>query len=664
MTEHQNPASIARLTQVADAATPGAGLRAKGTPADRARRTAPVRAADDGATFWQRFLPRILVAAALLPAAYVFAAVQYSGLTYPFWDNTDLVRWLVDMYGGHLRLTSLWAPHNHSRPLTLRVIYLINARMTNWDIRSEFVYMYAAIYGTFALHMVILWRSAGRRLTTAFGAGLLLLSIVYFSPAGHMNHWWSMMLQLNLANLLIVYSLYRLARSPHSAPAALVAAATAWLATYTLTNGLVAMLVLAIVAQISRARPLRPDWWTLFWAANVVVLFTVYLHGLPHEPGGRPGPVDLAKFSLLYLGAPIADLIHYPFKSNFDVPTSTWLATVCGIVVTSTVVTLSISARHRIRAAEPTALLLLAFTLFALGSAVLTAWGRAELDASGVAQALTSRYTIFGAFPLYAIIHYVGAAAARGEWRSLLPRISASLPARAAAAAATLVIAAAIGLGAVAYADGAHSYRGARAFNDGLHAAYALRPEARKLDGWVYANPVRAEEVKADMLLFHIGPYRGVDRTDAILPAGADGRAPARTVLMTPTTRVYQEFTAEHDRLVMLGARIVSTRRPMTAQPLQWKLFRIGAHGRTTVGGSQVALDGDTSWTRFVVGEIPRSAGRRYGLLLTLPTASSQPLKIALYRRTGAAGSLGQTVVDGRRMRGLTLGLVESTLDD
>src|SRR4051812_39345813 len=65
----------------------------------------------------ERLVVAGLVALALLPPLYLFTMVQYSGLTYPFWDENDLLRWISDLYTGHLDVSSLWAPHNHSRPL-------------------------------------------------------------------------------------------------------------------------------------------------------------------------------------------------------------------------------------------------------------------------------------------------------------------------------------------------------------------------------------------------------------------------------------------------------------------------------------------------------------------------------------------------------------------
>src|SRR3954452_3157670 len=139
-----------------------------------------------------------------------------------------------------------------------------------------------------------------------------------------------MMLQLDLTNLFVVYALWRLALTPRGVAANVLAAAAGWAATYTLTNGLVLMVALAIMAHLPRPQILKPGRMTVFWGLNLVAVFATYLHGLPEQPGARPGPVDLARFVFVYLGAPLGELVHYPFHGIFDLPRTTWFNGIVG----------------------------------------------------------------------------------------------------------------------------------------------------------------------------------------------------------------------------------------------------------------------------------------------------------------------------------------------
>jgi hypothetical protein len=101
-------------------------------------------------------------------------------------------RLLVRIYQGDFHFRDLWAPLNQARPLLYRVLLLANAVLTNWDIRSEYVYLFLAMYSGFLVLAYGLWRAAGRRADIRFLCLLVLMSVFAFSPVGHNNQWWSL----------------------------------------------------------------------------------------------------------------------------------------------------------------------------------------------------------------------------------------------------------------------------------------------------------------------------------------------------------------------------------------------------------------------------------------------------------------------------------------
>ena len=129
----------------------------------------------------------------LFPPIFLFFAIQYSAITVPFWDHVELVKYISSYYDGTLNISDLWQPHNHSRPFTYRLIFLINAILTQWDIRSEYIYIFLAIYGSFLIHIHILWNLTKKKFDILFLYFLAIISIFFFSPVSHNNHWWSMM---------------------------------------------------------------------------------------------------------------------------------------------------------------------------------------------------------------------------------------------------------------------------------------------------------------------------------------------------------------------------------------------------------------------------------------------------------------------------------------
>jgi len=58
----------------------------------------------------------LLFLLAALPALYVFFAIQYSAITVPFWDHAEMILRISSWYDGDFHFSSLWEPHNHTRP--------------------------------------------------------------------------------------------------------------------------------------------------------------------------------------------------------------------------------------------------------------------------------------------------------------------------------------------------------------------------------------------------------------------------------------------------------------------------------------------------------------------------------------------------------------------
>ena len=288
----------------------------------------------------------LLLVLAAVPPLYILVAIQYSAITVPFWDHTELIRWITAWHEGNFHFSSLWAPHNHTRPFVYRLVMVLNAALTDWDIRSEYIYMYLAIYGTFVCHAWLIGRlEAVPKHRMIFAATLLLSSLVLFSPAGHNNHWWSMMFQLNATHLFIALSFVLVFVWPERWASHVVAAASCWLAVFTLTNGFFAMAAIIVVFQLSSLLLLRPDRFALFWTVNLIVAAACYLPGITMDTSPtHPGILKLVQFSLAYLGAPLRGLLWFPYRNMTDLPSSIAANVACGIILVATCAALSIDA--------------------------------------------------------------------------------------------------------------------------------------------------------------------------------------------------------------------------------------------------------------------------------------------------------------------------------
>lgn len=435
------------------------------------------------------------------PALFLLCAVQASAITVPFWDHCELISIIDHYYSGTLEAKELWRPHNHSRPFTYRTIYLANAILTRWDIRSEYLIHLSTIFGAFLLQAAAVRKLRGGTWDVPGLACLGALSILAFSPVGHNNHWWSMMTQLTLTHLLIFYAFYAVAFAPHCLAANVRAMIACWLATYTLTNGLVAACCCAVVAQLAAAKPFRIHRFTILWGLFIVVLVAMYMPGLPKNRGEKPPLTDVATFAMAYVGMPLRGLLDYPYIDAFSLPRGTGFSASTGAALVLMAGVALWRNRAFFRSGSPGVWLGLASILFAGGSALLTAWGRAGFDDMGADNGNSSRYSIYGAYLLSGLIYLWGTK--REGDPSPLAR-----PAGWVAPLATITFVLFVGLSARAYYKSIAVYKNVRAFNNLVVESYGPAADGPDYLARIFPKPAFVVDLKQKLHKWQLGPYR------------------------------------------------------------------------------------------------------------------------------------------------------------
>src|SRR5262245_62975011 len=74
---------------------------------------------------------------AFIPLAYLIVMVATYSVDVPFADQWALVPLLEKSYRGTLTLRDLWSQHNEHRLLFPRMIMLVLARLSGWNLRYE-----------------------------------------------------------------------------------------------------------------------------------------------------------------------------------------------------------------------------------------------------------------------------------------------------------------------------------------------------------------------------------------------------------------------------------------------------------------------------------------------------------------------------------------------
>lgn len=573
-----------------------------------------VRPMSNSGVGYSRTLCAVALLLALLPAIYVFLGIQYGALTVPYWDHVELARLIETTKAGGFSIEQLWAPHNHSRPLFYRLIYLPNALMTNWDLRSEYVYMYSAIYAGFLLHAWILFQNRGRRIDPVFGVGIALISLVYFSPASHMNHWWSMMLQLQLGNVFILAALWAVSHKPGSWAATVLATIACWIATFTITNGIIAFAICA--GMVVLGGDLRHDWRKLlFWIVNIVGMLEAYLPGLPEDAGDSVlKAADFLGFVAVYLGLPLGGLLRFEYTGPFSHPSGIALNAACGIALACIALVLLIRRRVELRAPNAAFRFLVAMAGFAILSALITAEGRSS---SGAVYANSSRYVIYSSYLILGLLHYYAATLRNGGAHLALagPERARGDMKVAGFGVLALVL---LGFGFNAYRKGVDVYRGAHAFNDQLVAVYNNPTATDQEVAMIYPDPAFARHLREIMSLYGLGPYR----YQTVSSESVNGTAPfVQAVRLENSATVRQRFRASRDDLSRIDLQFVTWRTDAPAVQVQWSLSRVEAGGLKETGKGVLDAAGIADWgvgsLRFA--PLADSAGQEFELVVRAP---------------------------------------------
>ncbi len=445
----------------------------------------------------------------LVVASVVYHAimVEFGAFTVPCWDEWGLVPLVVGSENGSLSWADLFAPHAQHRPVTSRILLVALARLTRWDLRAEYLLVIASTVGLFAVLAGALWRVMGRKATPGFLDLLSILALVVFSPAAHEVHNFSFAVHIVLSAIAAAAALVQVSEAPSSWRANAAAAALCWIATYSVGNGTIAFLLCLLIVQASQSAPWRPNRFVAFWLANMVLMALLYFPGLPPSAVPPPSLGTGCRFVAMYLGSALGYLPQLvPLAGAFG------FQLLLGVVLVASSVVLPVLARLDLRARSEDRLAL-AFAALALGSAVVTAYGRAEPDSPTLGAA--SRFAVFASFLPYGLIFGVA-----GRLPSIL---SSSRRARAALAVHLAFVAGSV----VGYAQGVAIYSASHETNRVFATPFNASPELPYAEKWLYPGPRpdldRMRHLDADLAKHRLGPYRFSVVTPAPLPAPPDG---------------------------------------------------------------------------------------------------------------------------------------------
>jgi hypothetical protein len=385
------------------------------------------------------FMRSLATSLILAPPVLLAFLLWRDAVNVPYWDEwgDDIAGLFIKFKTGHLTFGDLWAQHNESRFVVLRIFILITGNLTHWnpdyEIAVTFLLACAVACAVFRIGSFAFARKPVARWSVFFISSLLI-----FSPAQSEAWLWGMEMVLYLPLLWILFSLLVLRSKLGDAAKWFFCAAMAVLGTYSFCNGMLVWIVLFPVMFLAEGRDgfrkkIRAAMcWMLAFLGNAAVYFHDYQ--FPQSSGFWQmlwtNPLQAAGYFFVFLGGPLVDRYS---------PHCLATATIIGLVVT---ILFAATCVCLFRWRKDRALTDLAWPWLAVGgygalSALLATIGR---SAFGVEQALSPRYGIFGISLMIALAHLIPILAFHSPAKTDFKKPKTSQPGRALAALGATVI--------------------------------------------------------------------------------------------------------------------------------------------------------------------------------------------------------------------------------
>lgn len=324
-------------------------------------------------------------ALAVLPLAYLIAVVARYRLDFPYLDQWEFVPFLAKSYAGTLTFGDFWAQHNEHRILLPRIVMLLLARASHWNVGWELACNIVLATAVFCALTSLVRRTARAVDAPPPRWVVPLISLLVFSVSQWENWFfgWQLTELLNMAS--VVFGLLLIA-SPRCGRWGFAAGLLLGIiASYSFANGLLywpvgaAVLLTAPGGLENRGKRLA------LWAAVGAAAWAAYFCGY-RAPDYHPSvwlvfrhPVEFALYVLTYLGAPVA---------NFNNVAAAAAGLAALVVLALCVFRLLETRRVPLGVLAP----YLGLALYAVGCAALTGAGRIGF---GSGQAMSPRYILF-----------------------------------------------------------------------------------------------------------------------------------------------------------------------------------------------------------------------------------------------------------------------------
>jgi hypothetical protein len=318
----------------------------------------------------------------IIPILFLIGMITQYTIDLPLMDQWDLIPMFDKVYNGQLTIHDLWEQHNEHRIFFPKLIMILLALLTKWNIYYEIATSVLIAIGIYLTLMYQFKETFKENKIELKPFLYLVISLLVFSSSQQENWTWGFQIQIFMNVLAIIVGSVLLAHRSFKWWKFGLGLFAAIVATYSFANGgLFWVLAFFIFPFISISKKHKII-VSLIWLITSVVTLYSYYKGY-HKPGGHPSltyilhhPLEFLKYTFAYLGAPLAQFNNH-------------LAILFGFIGLCLIIVLIILVfiQKNIRFSSIIPWIIIAS--YSILSSLVSAVGRAGF---GYEQALSSRY--------------------------------------------------------------------------------------------------------------------------------------------------------------------------------------------------------------------------------------------------------------------------------
>lgn len=569
--------------------------------------------------------------AVLTPPVAILLMIRHFAVNVPIWDDWEIPSLLAKLYAGNLTLADLWAQHNEHRMVFPRLIILVLAYLTNYNLVAQ---MYAG-FALRLLSLLLITRLLDLTLPQSRAALrpslTILASFLLFSAVEHENWTWGFTaIPWNLTVLCVIITAWGLARWPAQWTGILVALVSTFIGTFSLAGGIILWGVglLGIIAYNWICRKKIQWLQVIFWITAAIVIIAAYLTNYykPHPVEFvLTNLVDVIIFILAYLGAPFSQASGYQSSAVLG------FLGVVGLGV----------AIYRIARDSPGAkghiVPWLMLTLFALPNAAITAIGRAGY---GPELALGTRYVSVSILFWLSVLAVI----LIGFWQDLQ---DSHTPVRFGNIIMTAVVIALLPGYITSYIQGLSILKQkSQGLTTALDYLYDYEIVPDEIFQRMYPEGLRFRDRFSVIGSLRLSFFsNNVSARNPRLYAEPSIPAEAAVGELTQNIVVSQTFISRCKQLSRFDLQFATQGREHIQQPVVVRLTDMETGQQVYEETISISEINDNGWRQFLFEPLPHSAGKTYRISLFAP--NSQPGEaITLWRSQTDAYPGGEAFVN------------------